>query len=83
MSIAGLTLAIFAVILSILWLYGALIALPCLAVGLILSGVDLPLSKKRGRGIHMPLIGIITNIVAFFLIILVITPIAVGFALTE
>ena len=46
MSITAIAIAIAAIVMSALWDYAALIAIPCLAVGLILSTVDLETISK-------------------------------------
>ena len=76
MSITAIAIAIAAIVMSALWDYAALIAIPCLAVGLILSTVDLVLNIRRAEGIRLAVAGITASIFAFLLIIVIIVPIA-------
>ena len=76
MSITAIAIAMAAIIMSALWDYAALVAVPCLAIGLILSTVDLVLNTRRAEGIRLAVAGITASIVAFLLITVIIVPIA-------
>ena len=65
MAHISLTLGIITLItliVSMVPIVGLILSLPCLAVGLSLSGVALYRSKKRGEGIGMSVAGIAMNI---------------------
>ena len=81
MSITTITIAIVAIVISTLWDYAALIAVPCLAMGLVLSTVDLVLKIRRSEGIRLAVAGIAASIFAFLLITTIIVPIATALPL--
>ena len=69
---------IVAYILLPLWIYGygPLIAIPCVVVGLVLSGV----AVRRKENTWMSLVAVAINIAVFFLVIIAAGPKLVDFA---
>ena len=70
MGIAGMVLGILAVIFAVIPIFGWIISIPCLMVGLPLSIIGFTQNRKRGRGYGMAIAGIITNIVAIAVVVL-------------
>ena len=70
MAIAGMVLGIVALVFGFIPLLGAFIAVPCIAVGLPLSGVSFYQAKKNNTSLGFPITGLATNIVAFVVVIL-------------
>ena len=72
MGIAGMVLGIIAIVFVWIPLIGPFIAIPCIAVGLPLSGVAIYQGKQRGTGIGMAVAGLVTCLVALVIIIIAI-----------
>lgn len=69
MNVAGMILGIIAIVFAFIPIFGAFIAIPCLAVGLPLSSVSFVKKKRVGEGIGMALAGMETNVVALVMVI--------------
>ena len=69
MNVAGMVLGIIAIVFAFIPIVGALIAIPCIVVGLPLSSVSFVKKKRAGEGIGMALAGMATNIVALVMVI--------------
>ena len=59
MGIAGMILGILAVVFAIIPIFGWIIAIPCLLLGLPLSIIGLIQNRRRGHGYGMAIAGII------------------------
>ncbi len=70
MSIAGMVLGILAVVFAVIPIFGWIISIPCLLVGLPLSIIGLTQNRKHGQGYGMSLAGIVTNVLAIVVVIL-------------
>lgn len=78
MAKIAITASIVAYILLVSWIhgYGPFIAIPCVVVGLVLSG----LAVRRRENTWMSLVAVAINIIVFFVVIIGVTPMAVDFA---
>ena len=70
MGIAGMILGILAVVFAIIPIFGWIIAIPCLLLGLPLSIIGLIQNRRRDQGYGMAIAGIVTNCLAVVVIIL-------------
>ena len=70
MGIAGMMLGILAVVFAIIPIFGWIISIPCLLLGLPLSIIGLIQNRRRGQGYGMAITGIITNSLAVVVVIL-------------
>ena len=68
MGIAGMILGISGLFFSLIPLYGALIAGPCVCVGLPLSGIAFFQSRKSKTPLGISIAGLATNILAIVVI---------------
>ena len=61
---AGLVLGIIGLVISLIPLWGAFVTIPCIAVGLPLSGVAFYRARKFGTPTGIPIAGWVTNAIA-------------------
>ena len=78
MNIAGMILGTIAIIFAFIPIFGAIIAIPCLAVGLPLSAISFVKKKRQGQGIGMAIAGLSTCIIALIMVIAWIAIIVIG-----
>ena len=78
MGIAGMILGIIGLVFSIFPVFGAFVAIPCVGVGLPLSGVAFHQARKAEAPLGVPIAGLATNAVALTITIAWIVLIAVG-----
>ena len=76
MGLAGMILGILAFILVWIPFFG-IIAWPLIIVGLPLSAIGFARNRKRGKGSRMAIVGMVMNIIALVLAVLVIIGTAV------
>ena len=81
MGIAGMVLGTVAVVFAFIPVFGAFIALPCIAVGLPLSAIAFFRNRRQGQGVGMAIAGMATNIAA--IVIAVVWLVAIGAAVEE
>lgn len=75
-----MVLGIIAVVFSFIPVIGIFVALPCVGVGLPLSGIAFYRARKEGAGLGTAIAGLATNIVAIFISVGWIVLIAIGVA---
>lgn len=64
MGKAGLVFGIIGLVFSLIPLFGAFVTIPCVAVGLPLSGVAFYQARKFGTPTVVPIAGWVTNAIA-------------------
>lgn len=70
MAVGGMILGIIGLVFSIVPIFGAFVAIPCIGVGLPLSGVAFYKARKDGTAsLGVPIAGLGTNVVALFVTI--------------
>ena len=80
MGIAGMILGIIGLVFSLIPFFGAFVAIPCVGVGLPLSGVAFQQARKAEVPLGVPIAGLATNAVALAITIAWIVLFIVGFA---
>ena len=69
MGIAGMILGIIGLVFSIFPVMGAFVAIPCVGVGLPLSGISLYQARKAETGLGFSIAGLATGAVALIITI--------------
>ena len=83
MAIGGMILGIIGLVFSIIPGFGAFVSVPCIGVGLPLSGVAFYRARKENASLGVPIAGLATNAVALvvtvgWIILIVVVGVSTG-----